>query len=45
MSCAAAYVHEINIRRGGRIEGRIRPEEDVTSRDWGDLPGQAAHPG
>ena len=34
MSCAAAYVHEINIRRGGRIEGRIRPEEDITSRDW-----------
>lgn len=34
MSCAAAYVHEVQVRRGGRIEGRIRPEETLTSRDW-----------
>ena len=34
MSCAAAYVHEIQTRRAGLIEGRIRPEEAITSRDW-----------
>ncbi len=34
MSCAAAYVHEVQVRRAGRIEGRIRPEETITSRDW-----------
>jgi len=34
MTCCAAYVHETLTRRAGRIEGRLRPEEAVTSREW-----------
>ena len=34
MTCAAAYVHEIFVRRAAKVEGRIRPEESVTARDW-----------
>lgn len=34
MTCCAAYVHETLVRRAGRIEGRLRPEEAVTTREW-----------
>jgi propionyl-CoA carboxylase alpha chain len=34
MTCCAAFVHETLTRRAGRIEGRLRPEEAVTTREW-----------
>ncbi|WP_300541079.1 acetyl/propionyl/methylcrotonyl-CoA carboxylase subunit alpha [Maricaulis sp.] len=34
MTCAAAFVHETLTRRAGRTEGRLRPEEQVTTREW-----------
>ena len=34
MTCCAAYIHETLVRRAGRTEGRLRPQEAVTARDW-----------
>ncbi|WP_304069741.1 acetyl/propionyl/methylcrotonyl-CoA carboxylase subunit alpha [Maricaulis maris] len=34
MTCAAAFVHETFVRRASQIEGRLRPADEPTVREW-----------